>query len=168
MRDADNWRCTWGTDENSTCLSYTDAIATAITYKNGITSTATLTNGHNGHTHDAATDAVSNKGTAAPSGTSGWFLPSLGQWNLIVQGLATKKAGSAVTTDLTTSNNDTYKSSNLNSVITSAGGTGFVSFSYWSSSEHGNGDAWYISFNDGKANGIWKSNTYCVRSALAF
>lgn len=157
--------CQWYTENSGTCVSQTSDIATAITYKNGIARTNTLTG--DGHTHAAAT-AAKNFSTARPSGTSAWFLPSMGQWNLIVQGLATKKAGSTVSTNLTTSTNDTYKSSNLNSVITDAGGTGFWSYFYWSSTENSTYGVWGMYFSYGRAIYGSKSSNCCVRSVLAF
>ena len=167
--------CQWANSDEgyANCLNgiggQTGAIATALGFKNGITCTSTLTAaGHSSHTHAAATAAASNNGTTAPTGTSGWFMPSMGQWNLIVQGLATKKAGSAVTTDLTTSVNNTYKADNLNSVITDAGGTGFKANRYWASTEQTLVRAWTIYFTDGYATNYSKNNAYCVRSIIAF
>ena len=161
-----NYARKWA-DASGDCLSsQTDVFATALSYKNGISCTSTLTG--DGHTHAAAAAAVDNNGTAAPTGTSGWFLPSLGQWNLIVQGLATKKMGSAVTTDLTNETpNDTYKKDNLNSVITDAGGTGFKS-DYWTSTEKASGSAWTVYFVWGCASFNEKANAINVRSVLAF
>lgn len=156
--------CQWYTDNSGTCVSQTSDIATAITYKNGIASTNTLTS--DGHTHYAAQTA-SSYSTARPSGTSAWFLPSMGQWNLIVQGLATK-AGSTVITDLTTTGNSTYKASNLNTVITAAGGTGFRSSNYWSSTEYETDRAWVMFFYYGRAGYYEKTGNYYVRSVLAF
>ncbi len=158
-------RCKWYTSNGGTCVSQTNDIATAITYKNGIASTNTLTS--DSHTHAAAT-AAKNFSTARPSGTSAWFLPSMGQWNLIVQGLATKKTGSTVSTNLSTSTNNTYKASNLNSVITDAGGTGFQSDYYWSSTEFTTQRVWFMDFLNGCAVQYYKSYTYFVRSVLAF
>ena len=175
LTDANNGsKCQWYTTASGTCVSQILVISDAITYKNGIACTETLVNSNgsgvttncSGHTH-AAARAASSYSTARPSGTSAWFLPSMGQWNLIVQGLATKKASSAVTTNLTTSKNDTYVASNLNSVITDAGGTG-LSEQYWSSTECIAGVVWYVSFNDGGAVNQNKSNNYYVRSVLAF
>ena len=164
-----NSGCTWYTSNDGTCVSQSSEITTALGYKNGITCTSTLTS-ENGHDHAAATVAASNNnGTAAPTGTSGWFLPSIGQWNLIVQGLATKKAGSPVTTDLIeNTQNDTYKSGNLNSIITAAGGTGFTSGNYWSSTEYNNERAWHIGFYYGRAFHYPKTNEHYVRSVVAF
>jgi hypothetical protein len=159
--------CKWA-ESYANCLSSTQTsdIVTALGFKNGITCTSTLTG--DGHTHAAATAAASNNGTTAPTGTSGWFMPSMGQWNLIVQGLATKKAGSAVTTDLTTSVNNTYKADNLNSVITDAGGTGFREDNYWASTEQTLVRAWAIYFSDGYAIQYAKNTNRYVRSIIAF
>ena len=163
--------CQWAEsfEDFEDCLSssQTSDIVAALGFKNGITCTSTLTG--DGHTHAATTAAESNNGITAPSGTSGWFMPSMGQWNLIVQGLATKKAGSAVTTDLTyQTNNPTYKADNLNSVITAAGGTGFQKNSYWASTEQNFVRAWAIYFTDGYATNYAKTVNSYVRSVIAF
>jgi len=157
--------CQWYTANSGTCVSQTNANATAITYMDGIASTNTLTS--DGHTH-AAADAARNYSTARPSDVSAWFLPSMGQWNLIVQGLATKQAGSTVSTNLTGSTNDTYKADNLNTVITAAGGTGFQSNRYQSSTEYGTNRVWNMAFNGGNAASGIKSNVYYVRAVFAF
>ena len=156
--------CQWYTNFK-TCVSQTNAVATAITYTNGIASTNTLTS--DGHPHAAAT-AASSYGTDRPSGVSAWFLPSMGQWNLIVQGLATKQAGSTISTDLTTFSNSTYTASNLNSVITDAGGTGFQSSYYWSSTEYSFSYAWDVDFGNGYADSNHKTTNSYVRAVFAF
>ena len=159
--------CQWA-ESYANCLSssQTGDIVTALGFKNGITCTSTLTG--DGHTHAAATAAASNNGTTAPIGASGWFMPSMGQWNLIVQGLATKKAGSAVTTDLTLTENPTYKANNLNSVITAAGGTGFQESNYWASTEQTLVRAWAMNFWYGYAIQFAKTTNRYVRSVIAF
>lgn len=165
----DGYQCTWaGTSVSCLSSSQTDDIATALGHKNGISCTSAL-NG-DGHNHTAAFAAGYNNGATAPTGASGWFLPSVGQWNLIVQGLATKKTGSAVTTNLAEGTvNDTYKASNLNSVITSAGGEGFVSFwDYWAVTEKSSTSAWYMSCGAGFVNGSSKGSNCAVRSVIAF
>ena len=168
LSDAGADWCLWYPDGslNLTCVSQYNNIADAIGHKDGISNTNALTT--DGHTHAAATAAASNNGTAAPTGTSGWFLPSIGQWNLIVQGLASKKAGSAVTTDITTSNNDTYTATNLNSVITDAGGTGFRSSDYHSSTLRSDSYNWVMKFGTGRATDYRVDNNNYVRSVLAF
>ena len=92
----------------------------------------------------------------------------MGQWNLIVQGLATKKSGSTVSTNLTTSENSTYKSPNLNSVITDAGGTGLKFSNYWSTTEYNGYYAWTMDFSFGKALDLVKTKGYFVRAVFAF
>ena len=161
----------WSTESNKyKCLSNQAAdITAALGDMNGISNTSTLiAAGHSSHGHAAATAAASNNDTAAPTGTSGWFLPSLGQWNLIVQGLASKKAGAPVTVDLTESENNTYKAANLNSVITAAGGNELNSDSQWSSTEKDDGNAWRIRFNNGNAEAYKKDGNIRVRSVFAF
>lgn len=150
--------CQWYTAIYGTCLSQADAVATAVTYKNGIASTNTLTS--DGHTHAAAT-AASSYGTARPSGVSAWFLPSVGQWNLIVQGLA----GSS--TDLTESNNSAYTTDNLNTVITAAGGASLMPV-YWSSTERNTSYAWRMRFSSGNTSGCIKNLSNYVRAVFAF
>ena len=67
-------------------------MTTAIGYYNGDNCTETLTsNEHSGHGHQAAL-ATHNYG-------ENWFLPSAGQWNLILKGLA-MKANASYTQDL--------------------------------------------------------------------
>lgn len=136
------------TDDDLFCVS-SDDYAASLDYLNGLACTNTLVNSNGlgvtancvGHTHEIPS-AARNYGTIRPPGASLWFLPSMGQWQLIVQGLASKKAGSTITTRLThTTTNDTYKPSNLNSVITGAGGTGFANTDYWSCTQHINGGA---------------------------
>ena len=185
MTDASSDMCQWYDVEKDYiyCVSMSNAIGTAIGFKNGIECTNTLVNSNgtgvtsncSGHNHAAATLAVSNNGTAAPVGTSGWFLPSMGQWNLIVQGLATVKAGEPVTTNLVkTSGNtniDSYMSVSLNDVITAAGGTGFVKegrADYWSSTMYIGVEAWVMRFGRGSALDWEIFKTACVRSVLAF
>ena len=157
---------TWYTSNSGTCVTQIYNIADALANKSGIAFTNTLTS--DGHVHNAAT-AAKNFGATYPLGTSGWFLPSIGQWNLIVQGLASKKQGSPVTTDLKNENrNPTYYYSNLNSVITDAGGVGFANGSYSSSTECKTTQCWTISFMNGWAQALSKQEGYNLRAVLAF
>ena len=111
----------------------------------------------------------SNNGTAVPSLTSGWFLPTYSQLGKICQGLASKKKGSSVTAGFTTSNNSDYTADYLNSVITAAGGTGLNEGRYyWTKSEYSDNDAYYFDFSSGALNYKSKSQTAYVRSAIAF
>lgn len=122
---------------------------------------------------DAASFADNNNGTVVPGGTSGWFLPSLAQFGKVCQGLATKKKGTAVTAELSNVDNSDYTYTNLNSIITGAGGTGLLGTGYWTSSTQSStsNTVYGVTFVSGrivtgdKTNG---SNTAYVRSVIAF
>ena len=116
----------------------------------------------------AASAAESNNGTVVPGGTSGWFLPSLTQLGKVCQGLATKKSGTAITTELSTAGNPSYAASNLNSIITGAGGAGFVDRAYCTSTAYNEVSAWYFNFRTGVLNNNPKTDVGDVRSVIAF
>ena len=172
LNDVDGYIKEWYSTIDVACVSSSSYVATAIGYKNGIACTNTLTTNSSGtcsgHTHAAASACRSNMPAAPTTYTSDWFLPSLGQWQLICQGLASKKAGSPVTTAVTSDTNDTYKSSNLNSIIADAGGIQLAGNRYWSSTEYDTGNAWAMDFNKGSATNNGKNWTLIVRAALAF
>ena len=161
--------CQWYTAEDITCTSnYTNYLPTALSDKDGIAKTATLAAGcGKGHTH-AAAYAAANYAVAHPTSTSDWFLPTIGQWNLIVQGLT----GSSDNLDINVYN-ETYMTANINAKITISGASAIPTGNhhYWSCSEKGTGSAWAMFFKDGGANGGYKdtaSGTMFVRSVLAF
>ena len=118
--------------------------------------------------NDAASAAENNNGTVVPGGTSGWFLPSIAQLEKVCQGLATKKKGTAVTTELSTVANPDYTYTNLNSIITGAGGTGLLGTGYWTSIASNETTAWYFDFRTGKLNEKPKTDVSDVRSVIAF
>ncbi len=159
-----------------TCVSQNETLATVLNYKNGIACTTTLynTNGTGvtstciGHNHPPAR-LSRNYSTPRPSGTSEWFLPSMGQWNMILKGLASKKAGFTVNTDLSLDNNTTYiPSSGINSVITAAGAKGLEDSFYASSTECRPHDIWDVYLSYGRASINTKGGSYLVRPVLAF
>ena len=126
--------------------------------------------------NDAASAADSNNGTVVPGGTSGWFLPSLDQLGKVCQGLATKKSGYSITTELSVEANSNYTASNLNSIITGAGGTGFLTTGlttgYWTSTESSTSNTVYgFTFGSGcimTGNKTNDNNKGYVRSVIAF
>ena len=120
--------------------------------------------------NDAASAADSNNGTVVPGGTSGWFLPSLTQLEKVCQGLATKKSGTAITTELSVVANENYTYTNLNSIITGAGGAGLQATGYWSSTESPTSTTVYgVYFGSGKISEEDKTNGIGdVRSVIAF
>ena len=112
---------------------------------------------------------------AAPSGTSGWFLPSSGQWYYILVNLGGMSAtpGNA----WGWSNASSTAATNLNNKINVTGSGNYDAFSnsyeyYWSSSEYSSSDAYYASFDsDGNMGFAYhgsKSNARRVRPVLAF
>ena len=154
------------------CSTHVTTAASAVTVKNGIACTNGLTS--DGHTHAAASACRSYTPAAPKTYTSDWFLASMGQWQLICQGLATKKAGSPVTTQLTNSANSAYQIDNLSSIITDAGGTSLWA-TYWSCTEYENEEApgravWNMYFNGGATfkDGIKTDTNRKVRPVLAF
>jgi uncharacterized protein (TIGR02145 family) len=121
---------------------------------------------------------------AAPSGTSGWFLPSTGQWyNILVNlgGMAAEPDGSYYWSG-NTSSNFTSKicATALNNKISVVGAGNYDAFFsntssneyYWSSSEYSSSSAYFANFNSSGSmlfagNGD-KSGTRRVRAVLAF
>lgn len=121
--------------------------------------------------NDAVSAADSNNGTVVPGGTSGWFLPSIAQLEKVCQGLATKKSGTAIIAGLSESANPNYTASNLNSIITGAGGTGFINNGYWSSTETSTTSNMVYGFTFGSGRKVTGDKTYgngYVRSVIAF
>lgn len=116
----------------------------------------------------AASVAESNNGTVVPGGTSGWFLPSIAQLEKVCQGLATKKKGTAVTAELSVVANENYTYTNLNSIITGAGGKGFIDRAYRTSTASSETTAWYFNFRNGMLNDKAKTDEGDVRSVIAF
>ena len=112
----------------------------------------------------------------APSNTSGWFLPSSGQWyNILV-----KLGGMSATPNQAGgwSTGSSTAASNLNSKLSKVGSGNYDSFSnsneyYWSSSEGSSSYAYYASF--GSTGSMYfasdfynKSDTGRVRAVIAF
>ncbi len=171
-------RYKWSDTKGHQCVSqtYNDG-GSSISYMDGIACTEMLVTS-NGNYHagcvcvgydHAAAKAAHNFSTSRPAGVSAWFLPSMGQWNLIVKGLATKKKGHTVNNDLTNYDNDTYRAASLNSVITDAGGTALDEARYWSATEK---DNWYIcdiNFYWGHSRETDRTDANCcVRPVFAF
>ena len=117
---------------------------------------------------EAASVAEKNNDTVVPGGTSGWFLPSIAQLGKVCQGLATKKKGTAVTAELSVQENENDTYTNLNSIITGAGGTGFVDRAYCTSTAYNEASAWYFHFRTGKLDNKPKTDIGDVRSVIAF
>ena len=169
----------WCSQNSATCTSeVSNDVTVARCWKDGISMTSTLASATE-HTHYAAKGAAnykydtSNPNAALPSGTSGWFLPSLGQWQLIIQGLITKKDNLdepySVAIEKYPTTNDKMKASYFNSILTNAGATQLQQNGYyWSCSEHNSSDAWIVLFGYGVASTSNKTGILYVRAVLAF
>ena len=114
--------------------------------------------------HNTITVSDGISAAAPASGTSGWFLPSLYQWNKIVQGLSGKTA------NLSGVVNADYIASSLNTKIEAAGGTGLQSEYgyYWSSTEYDNSSAWFFYTGYGTVSYSSKTDKSYVRAVFAF
>lgn len=169
MKDANSGnRCQWktsgGTEDNGTGHQYTTADAALAANESG----SVLSSGRNDDTWPAFKAALNNSITVesgisadAPSGTSGWFLPTIYQWNQMVNGLT------GTTTPLTTAFNDVLDYNAVNPKITAAGGSALPFYRFWSSTEYDSNYAWYYggsgdAVKDGKTNGSY------VRAVFAF
>ena len=166
------------------------SVADAREQKNGITMTNNLVNNTSHHKHWAAIIARNYYCTMyywepnnnyyfqnstgkinRPSGTSNWFLPSVGQWELIVWGLVSKATGTPYSTRITDQANNAIKFDKFNHILSNANADPFADScdNYWLSSEYDNGNAWYVTY-DGSVNyGTkgWISHAH-VRAVIAF
>jgi len=111
----------------------------------------------------------------APSNTSGWFLPSCGQWYYILVNLGGMSATPGEAWGWR--NMCPTAASNLNSKLSKVGSGNYEAFSnsnesYWSSSEYSSSSAYGTGFysdgNMGFASNASKSYTNRVRAVLAF
>ena len=138
LEDADSNAQTWCAQTSSTCLSTQYDGFSMFNDVAGIANTVALV-GSELHAHNAAVTAIYYNGATHPDGTSGWFLPSAGQWRK----MATAAGG--------------YN--NL----------GLQSDRYWSSSEGDTGGAWRFDFDNGIwGDGRKGDDVIRVRACLAF
>jgi len=177
MKDANNAYSTkWMWNDSEPHYSavnpnqYTD-IAVALAAKE---SGSSLSSGKNTGTYPAFQAALANSietetgiSAAAPAtGTSGWFMPSIFQWNQIVNGLT------GTTTPFTTSTNSSLSYTAVNPKIEAAGGVGLKAHFYWSSTEYDSDIAWCYYATHGRvyadSNTNKKSLSNYIRAAFAF
>ena len=160
----------WFTANSNTCTVLRTAFNAAIADYNGIEYTnrlATAACGE-GHVHAAAQAAVNYENTVPhPNGTSQWFLPTIGQWKLMLESIrgggTIPYAGEA----------NGFKASAFSSWFASRGGTNFQassSFHYWSSVETTTNWVWGVDFVSGSIAYYQKivDNNKIVRPILAF
>ena len=179
LKDANNgntakWKSSTGTRDNGSDKQYV-LIGEALSANE---SGSTLSSGRtNATTWPAFSAALSNSisisddessliSKDAPSNSSGWFLPSIKQWNQIVNGLT------GTTTAFTKSTNYALGANKFNSKITAAGGTALQASSsyYWSSTEYSTSSAWIYNSYGGVPSNKAKTTTtgMYVRACFAF
>ena len=123
-------------------LSNTTTGATGTAIKTGQTNTTAII-ADQGATE---TDYAAGLAKAYTGGDySDWFLPSQDELNQMY----TNKAA-------------------INTTALANGGSDFVDFLYWSSTEAGSNDAWYLSFNSGAQGYDLKSYAVHARAVRAF
>ena len=134
------------------------------------------------HTHAAATEAWNYVPTGATSssaylnGSTGWFLPSIGQWFKVFQAMAGAASVSTTVPDAGSWSGSGTVATKLSTYITNAGGNASTLVGnnrYWSSSEYSGTTAQYVTWYTGSSYGfLWndytKSYAYCVRPFLAY
>lgn len=125
--------------------------------------------GHH-HQHQAAAAAY-DYSVSRPTGVSPWFIPTMGQWNMIAQGLT------GTTADISETDNPDYTYSNLSAKLTAAGASGLTWAVYWSSTEVDGTYMWTFDIggegsgrNGGRALSVAKtlSSAEFVRACFAF
>ena len=170
----------WCDQSSNYCTdTHSNNIEVARGWKNGITMTTALVN-HGSHTnaHSAAVKARNygvNYSVSRPTEiTSDWFLPSLGQWQLILQGLITKGEGNSYSTPIgdyydNEGSNFNKGTSSFYSILDNAGAQG-IYLCNWSSSEYSSGSAWCLVVNENKCSAFGDGKIYghTVRPVIAF
>ena len=162
----------WGVTGNICTTSHTSNKTTAIGYKNGIGCTNTFLNScsssHNHYAVQTLNDYESN--VSRPTVSSSWFIPSLGQWNIMLKALQ----GTDIHYSVYDLDNENCQNNHVNYVISNVGGTPFNG-NYWSCTEYDGSYQWYISAYSPDsyntyitASNYHKSNTYKVRPCFAF
>src|SRR5574344_229547 len=155
-----------GTNPTGSWITTDDA---AIADKDGLTYTPHI----NSSTYPAGYAAA----TTAPSSTSGWYLPSIGQWFDIFVNLGRMNATVYSTTgyDIYWFGQAATCVKNLNSYLTCLTSGTFTTFGtsdyYWSSSEYritDNAYSAYFASGNVRLDYCNKTNNYLVRGVLAF
>lgn len=138
LEDADSNATTWCNQTSSTCLSTQYDGFSMFNDVAGLANTVALVGSE--HVHDAAFSAIYYNGATHPEGTSGWFLPSAGQWSK----MATAVGG--------------YDKLGLQADV-----------DYWSSTEASASIAWYFNSDTGYwFDDTEKDNGLGVRACIAF
>ncbi len=166
-------KVTWGPIIGNPTGTFISTTAELIADKDGYTHTTYI----NSSTYPAGLAAATTykSAVAAPGGTSGWFLPSSGQWFDIFVNLGKMNAtGYIGSGSFQWTNQATTCANNLNACLTPLTAGSYTSFTandiYWSSSENSNYYAYIAYFYSGAVSLSTnvKVNEYLVRAVLAF
>ena len=184
LTDCNSSNCTWNdvlndmigycSQNTEACYAIVNGYSTALETKNGLAATSGLLN-HSTHTHYAA-NAVHTYNVIRPTDyASEWFLPSMGQWQLIVRGLTNNST--LTFTDNSSESNTGMDITPINAKITAAGGTGLQGADgYWTTTEGAVNSVMDVMFTNGwgrtagdnKLRGDNKSGANWVRAVFAF
>ena len=150
--EGDDYNEPWCSQKEEYCTSnYITNESTVINQKNGLTQTSNLVN-HPTHTHHVAKSA-SSYNVPRPSGASVWFLPSMGQWNLMAKGFFNTY------TSLSTSDNKTYCSVYWSNTLFASIGMKVFS-SNLTSTEYDKSQVWSVSWISSQLNKSYKTILY--------
>lgn len=172
LKDANNMEnVPWCSQNTAVCSSsQVETNADAIADLNGYAKTMALVN--HSHTHSAAIAATSYQSVAAaPANTSGWFLPTSGQWNLMVKGMS-----GCSNSDLPSYPGSSGLNYNrFNRRFDAAGldnteGDPYIrTNTYWTSTERKKDEAWHYNATHGHTtNNAKKMDSFYVRAVFAF
>lgn len=160
---------TWCSQTEELCVS--DAFTSVDQNKdlNGIWNTYMYIRGKTGHVHQVG-DAIVNYRNSIPApmlyGSSDWFLPSSGQWNLIAKGMVGAAGGTPVNLG---SGNNGMQASVFAPLIESAGGTPLQNKIYWMSTEKTAANACDYRAGDGGIGNVAKTvGARKARAVFAF
>ena len=108
-----------------------------------------------------ALQAAWNYSTQKPSGASTWFMPCIGQWNLIVKALT----GSG--SNLSNAANSALAYDKVSAKLTAAGASSLSNNHYWLSNEYSNDEAWEY-MQAGYLDKVGKGFSWAVRPIFCF
>lgn len=164
--------CKWAGTDESAGVSTSTAMIDHKAFLNGIADTETLITKYG---DDCAAAKAKNYETtvAAPASTSGWFLPSSGQWLKFFEaaGVDVTNWTAFVYAPAPDGGTQADNWTKINTLLTAAGGPVKTSY-YWSSSEGSNNYAEIVNFKSDYGVRLYSFNktptSSYVRSFLAF
>ena len=178
MKNTSGGTVQWSTSSTAVNPNTYSTAALAIAAKE---SGSSLSSGRGTDSYPAFKAALANDislesgiSATAPSGTSGWFLASMFQWNNILKGLG------GASTDISGVVNNDFKIDKYYTIIQASwnddsyvtphqiGRTGSYQDKFWTSSERSADYAWDYYAQNGTVVDNYKTNYMSVRAALAF